>query len=64
MYVYVARYVAGVIARERTEGFMRMLWFACRGNVFVKHADIDEPLGETGTVSRDTFSLYENITQV
>ncbi|VDP07354.1 unnamed protein product [Soboliphyme baturini] len=38
------RFVAGVILRERLPSFERMLWRACRGNVFLKQADIGEPL--------------------
>ena len=31
--------------------FMRVLWRVCRGNVFVKHAQIDETLEDPVTVS-------------
>lgn len=37
-------FVAGVIARERIPAFERMLWRACRGNVFLRQADIEEPM--------------------
>ncbi|XP_075240609.1 V-type proton ATPase 116 kDa subunit a 1-like isoform X9 [Convolutriloba macropyga] len=36
--------VAGVIKRELLGAFERVLWRVCRGNVFLKHADIEEPL--------------------
>jgi len=42
--------VAGVILRERIPAFERMLWRACRGNVFLKQAEIDSPLEDPVTV--------------
>ena len=38
------RFVTGVIARERLPVFQRVLWRACRGNVFLRHAQIEEYL--------------------
>uniref|UniRef100_A0A671XSI1 V-type proton ATPase subunit a n=1 Tax=Sparus aurata TaxID=8175 RepID=A0A671XSI1_SPAAU len=38
------RFVAGVIGRERIPTFERMLWRVCRGNVFLRQADIEDPL--------------------
>lgn len=38
------RFIAGVINRERVAGFERLLWRACRGNVYFKQAEIDVPL--------------------
>ncbi|XP_033213557.1 V-type proton ATPase 116 kDa subunit a [Belonocnema kinseyi] len=37
-------FVAGVILRERIPAFERMLWRACRGNVFLRQAEIETPL--------------------
>ncbi|XP_028408788.1 V-type proton ATPase 116 kDa subunit a-like isoform X2 [Dendronephthya gigantea] len=37
-------FVTGVIDRERVPAFERLLWRACRGNVFFKQAEIDTPL--------------------
>lgn len=37
-------FVAGVTLRERMPMFERMLWRVCRGNVFVRQAEISEPL--------------------
>ena len=45
------RFVAGVIHRERIPAFERMLWRACRGNVFLKQAEIETPLEDPVTVS-------------
>ena len=36
--------MAGVILRERLPAFERMLWRACRGNVFLRQAEIEDPL--------------------
>lgn len=44
------RFVAGVILRERIPAFERMLWRACRGNVFLRQAEIPEPLEDPATV--------------
>lgn len=32
-------------------GFERLLWFACRGNVFLRHEEIMQPLEDPVTVS-------------
>ncbi len=45
------RFVTGVIARERMAAFERILWRACRGNVFLRQAEIEEPLEDPATVS-------------
>ncbi|XP_058625961.1 V-type proton ATPase 116 kDa subunit a isoform X3 [Onychostoma macrolepis] len=44
-------FVAGVIGRERIPTFERMLWRVCRGNVFLRQADIEDPLEDPATVS-------------
>lgn len=43
-------FVAGVILRERLPAFERMLWRACRGNVFLRQAMIEDPLEDPSTV--------------
>uniref|UniRef100_A0A6M2DUZ0 V-type proton ATPase subunit a n=1 Tax=Xenopsylla cheopis TaxID=163159 RepID=A0A6M2DUZ0_XENCH len=47
-------FVAGVILRERIPAFERMLWRACRGNVFLRQAEIETPL-EDPTTSDQVF---------
>ncbi|XP_055907921.1 V-type proton ATPase 116 kDa subunit a 1-like isoform X2 [Eupeodes corollae] len=42
-------FVAGVIKRERIYSFERMLWRISRGNVFLKRADLDEPVRDLHT---------------
>uniref|UniRef100_A0A336M7G7 V-type proton ATPase subunit a n=2 Tax=Culicoides sonorensis TaxID=179676 RepID=A0A336M7G7_CULSO len=42
-------FVAGVIQRERVPGFERMLWRISRGNVFLRQAELDEPLEDPQT---------------
>lgn len=44
-------FVAGVILRERLPAFERMLWRACRGNVFLRQAMIESPLEDPSSVS-------------
>lgn len=47
-------FVAGVIPREKVPAFERLLWFANRGNTFLKHDEIDQPLEDP--VSGDAIS--------
>lgn len=42
--------MAGVINRERIPMFERMLWRVCRGNVFLRQAEIENPLEDPVTV--------------
>ena len=53
------RFVAGVILRERLPAFERMLWRACRGNVFLRQAEIDAALEDPVTVRRVIKRLEE-----
>ena len=43
-------FVTGVILRERLIPFERMLWRVCRGNVFLKSAEIFEAIRDPSTV--------------
>lgn len=43
-------FVAGVISREKLPAFERMLWRACRGNVFLRQAMIESPLEDPSNV--------------
>jgi len=47
---HVSRYLAGVIPMARLGGFMRLLWFASHGNIFVRHVEIEEPVLDPHTV--------------
>ncbi len=55
-------FVAGVILRERIPAFEKMLWRACRGNVFLRQAEIEDPLEDPqigGTaVRKSVFLLF------
>lgn len=54
-------FVAGVIVRERMPAFERMLWRACRGNVFLKQANMDVPLEDPVTgdqVHKSVFIIF------
>lgn len=42
-------FVAGAIPRERIPLFERILWRSCRGNVFLRHIEIDTPLRDPST---------------
>uniref|UniRef100_A0A669AXA0 V-type proton ATPase subunit a n=1 Tax=Oreochromis niloticus TaxID=8128 RepID=A0A669AXA0_ORENI len=53
------RFVAGVIGRERIPNFERMLWRVCRGNVFLRQADIEDPLEDPTTViHKSVFIIF------
>jgi len=56
-------FVAGVILRERLPAFERMLWRACRGNVFLRQAEIEDPLedpllGAGDEVFKSVFVIF------
>ncbi|KAI8327117.1 V-type ATPase, V0 complex, 116kDa subunit family [Choanephora cucurbitarum] len=44
-------YVTGVIARSRMQTFERVLWRSLRGNLYMKSAEIDEPIVDPDTDS-------------
>ena len=53
--------MTGVIARERVPSFERLLWRACRGNVFFKQAEIETPLEDPSTgdqVNKCVFIIF------
>lgn len=58
--LYFHSFVAGVILRERLPAFERMLWRACRGNVFLRQAMIESPLEDPSNV-RDFHIIDELI---
>lgn len=49
--------MAGVINRERIPTFERMLWRVCRGNVFLRQAEIENPLEDPVTVRQGNCVL-------
>ncbi|XP_078125132.1 V-type proton ATPase 116 kDa subunit a isoform X1 [Sander vitreus] len=54
-------FVAGVIGRERIPTFERMLWRVCRGNVFLRQADIEDPLEDPSSgdqVHKTVFIIF------
>ncbi|XP_069041950.1 V-type proton ATPase 116 kDa subunit a isoform X1 [Lepisosteus oculatus] len=54
-------FVAGVIGRERIPMFERMLWRVCRGNVFLRQAEIEDPLEDPTTgdqVHKSVFIIF------
>ncbi|XP_038076497.1 V-type proton ATPase 116 kDa subunit a1-like isoform X2 [Patiria miniata] len=54
-------FVAGVIQRERIPAFEQMLWRVCRGNVFLRQAEIDTPLEDPTTgdqVHKSVFIIF------
>uniref|UniRef100_A0A8C7P244 V-type proton ATPase subunit a n=1 Tax=Oncorhynchus mykiss TaxID=8022 RepID=A0A8C7P244_ONCMY len=61
-YIFTAfLFVAGVISRERIPTFERMLWRVCRGNVFLRQADIEDSLEDPATgdqVYKSVFIIF------
>nr|CAD7258924.1 unnamed protein product [Timema shepardi] len=58
---FVFSFVAGVILRERIPPFERMLWRACRGNVFLRQAEIETPLEDPSNgdqVFKSVFIIF------
>ena len=43
--------MSGVILREKVPAFERFLWRACRGNVYLRVAEIEVPFEDPRTVS-------------
>uniref|UniRef100_A0A1Q3G3M1 V-type proton ATPase subunit a n=1 Tax=Culex tarsalis TaxID=7177 RepID=A0A1Q3G3M1_CULTA len=55
---YLPCFVAGVILRERLPAFERMLWRACRGNVFLRQAVIDSALEDPSNGDKVYKSVF------
>ncbi|KAK2539653.1 Atp6v0a4 [Columba guinea] len=54
-------FTAGVIKRERMLLFERLLWRACRGNIYLKYTEIDTPLEDPVTreeVKKNMFIIF------
>lgn len=45
-------FLAGVIDRDRVPAFELMLWRICRGNVFLRTAEIEETLEDPKSVKK------------
>ncbi|XP_013164752.1 PREDICTED: V-type proton ATPase 116 kDa subunit a isoform 1 isoform X4 [Papilio xuthus] len=58
VYLSPLSFVAGVILRERIPAFERMLWRACRGNVFLRQAEIDSPLEDPSSSDQVYKSVF------
>lgn len=53
--------MSGVILRDRLPAFERMLWRVCRGNVFLRQAEIEERLEDPVTrdqVHKSVFIIF------
>uniref|UniRef100_UPI00398E7209 V-type proton ATPase 116 kDa subunit a 4-like isoform X2 n=1 Tax=Pristiophorus japonicus TaxID=55135 RepID=UPI00398E7209 len=54
-------FIAGVIRRERMAAFERLLWRACRGNVYMKQSEMEVPLEDPSTlvkVQKNVFIIF------
>ncbi|KAI8047517.1 V-type ATPase, V0 complex, 116kDa subunit family [Gilbertella persicaria] len=60
-------YVTGVIARSRMQTFERVLWRSLRGNLYMKSAEIDEPIVDPDTdsvVDKNVFCIFAHGTEI
>lgn len=57
--MYRLGFIAGILNRDRVPSFELMLWRMCRGNVFLKTAEIDEETEDplTGTIEVKTVFI-------
>ena len=53
------QFLTGVIAREKFSVFERMLWRVCRGNVYLKSAEIEEPLEPFSNVYTTSSPVFK-----
>ncbi|XP_061494806.1 V-type proton ATPase 116 kDa subunit a 4 isoform X1 [Rhineura floridana] len=54
-------FIAGVIKRERMVPFERLLWRACRGNIYLKFSEMDTPLEDPITkeeMKKNVFIIF------
>ncbi|XP_039218235.1 V-type proton ATPase 116 kDa subunit a isoform X2 [Crotalus tigris] len=54
-------FIAGVIKRERLVPFERLLWRACRGNIYLKFSEMDTPLEDPITkeeMKKNVFIIF------
>ncbi|XP_038609414.1 V-type proton ATPase 116 kDa subunit a isoform X1 [Tachyglossus aculeatus] len=54
-------FTAGVIQRERLPPFERLLWRACRGNVYLRHSEMDAILEDPITkdeIKKNSFIIF------
>lgn len=54
-------FITGVIKREKVPAFERLMWFACRGNVFPRFDEIKEPLIDPvsgGEMRKNVFVVF------
>jgi len=54
-------FIAGVIPREKANAFERLVWRACRGNVFVRRVSLEEKLMDAAKgeeILKDVFIVF------
>jgi len=54
-------FVTGVVDREKINNFERILWRVTRGNLYIKHTEIEEPLADPKTGEprvREVFIIF------
>ncbi|XP_060635689.2 V-type proton ATPase 116 kDa subunit a 4 isoform X2 [Anolis sagrei] len=54
-------FIAGVIKRERMVPFERLLWRACRGNIYLRFSEMDTPLEDPVTkeeMKKNVFIIF------
>ncbi|KAF3819392.1 hypothetical protein GH733_013542 [Mirounga leonina] len=59
--VWLPRFTAGVINRERMASFERLLWRVCRGNIYLKFSEVDTTLEDPVTkeeIKKNIFIIF------
>jgi len=51
-------FLSGVISRDRINSFERFLWRACRGNVFLRHAEIEQDFDDPNTGDKTKKNVF------
>uniref|UniRef100_A0A8B9QD36 V-type proton ATPase subunit a n=1 Tax=Apteryx owenii TaxID=8824 RepID=A0A8B9QD36_APTOW len=57
----LVKFTAGVIKRERMIPFERLLWRACRGNIYLRYTEMDTPLEDPVTreeMKKNVFIIF------
>nr|XP_014340206.1 PREDICTED: V-type proton ATPase 116 kDa subunit a isoform 4 [Latimeria chalumnae] len=54
-------FIVGVISRERLPSFERLLWRACRGNIYVRHSEMETMLKDPVTTANERREMAAGV---
>lgn len=65
LYLFLFRFLSGLIQRAKIEAFERMLWRVCKGYTILNYAEVEEYLENPETVSYSQLTkqlfVFKNI---